>query len=132
MDTDEEFERALYADAGRAYVPGVATMTEAELSARVQAMVDERGLWGWCFYDWRRRSAPGWPDWVIGGSGGLLLRELKSVHGTVSPEQRTAATIFHRSGLDFAVWRPAQLGDGTIARELDTIMAAAAAPEPST
>lgn len=119
--TDEAFRKALCADAGISYVPGIATMTERELSSRVRQMVSERQLWSFCMYDFRRRLGPGWPDWVILGAGGVLFRELKGRNGVVSREQRIVGQLLKCHGHDWAIWTPAQLGDGTIARELDAL-----------
>jgi hypothetical protein len=120
--SDDAFRRALCADAEVEYMPGIAGMKERDLSTRVRELVDERGLWGFCFYDVRRRSAPGFPDWVVMGAGGVLFRELKSSQGKPSREQRIVGRMLKMAGCSWSVWRPAQLGDGTIARELDAIV----------
>jgi hypothetical protein len=124
MSADEEaFRKALCANAGVPYIAGIAKMTEHELSSRVRQMVNQRQLWGFCMYDVRRRCGPGWPDWVILGAGGVLFRELKGRAGWLSREQRIVGRLLKYHGLDWDVWRPAQLGDGTIARELDVLTA---------
>ncbi len=121
MSADERFRRALAADAGVPYVPGLAGMKERDLSARVRELVEARGLRGFAFHDVHRRTAPGWPDWTIIGPSGLLHRELKSASGVLEPEQRIVGQLLTRHGCDWAVWRPAQLADGTIAAQLDAI-----------
>lgn len=120
--SDEEFRRALAADAGIAYVPGLMKMTERELSARVRQMVDERRLWGFTSYDFRHRHGAGFPDWVISGPGGFIFRELKSRDGQLTTHQRGWRKQFKLHGLNFAVWTPADLADGTIGRELDLVL----------
>jgi hypothetical protein len=119
--TEEEFRRALAADAGVSYVPGIATMTERDLSSRVHKMVNERQLRGFCIYDFRKRSAPGWVDWVILGPGGALFRELKGRNGVLTRDQRIVGMLLRRAGCDWDVWGLPQLGNGTIARELDAL-----------
>jgi hypothetical protein len=122
MNHDEEFERALAADAGRAYVPRPVKMSEQELGAHVRAMVDGRRLYSFTSYDFRHRHGAGWPDWVISGPGGFILRELKSNGGRLSEDQQCWREQFKLHGLDFAVWTPAELADGTIARQLDQVL----------
>ena len=56
------------------------------------------------------------------GPSGALFRELKSASGVLEPEQRIVGQLLRRHGCDWAVWRPAQLTDGTITRELDAIL----------
>ena len=121
MSADERFRRALAADAGVPYVPGLAGMKERDLSARVRELVEARGLRGFCSYDFRHRFGQGWPDWVVLGPSGALFRELKSASGTLEPEQRIVGQLLGRHGCDWGVWRPAQLADGTIAAQLDAI-----------
>jgi hypothetical protein len=62
----------------------------------------------------------GFPDLVIVGPGGILYRELKTDVGRLSPEQvvwlRKLAVVS-----DAGTWRPADLHDGTIERELKAI-----------
>lgn len=92
-------------------------MTEAVLQKRVR---DLAIVHGWKFqhpYD-SRRSDPGWPDCVIGRTGRLLVRELKTQKGRVSPDQREWLAILESCGIDAGIWRPVDLLDGTIDREL--------------
>jgi hypothetical protein len=118
----EALDRALCADAGIPYKPRAdKAMSERSLSAEVRQMIDARQLWGHVSNDYYRRSGRGWFDWVIIGPGGILFRELKSDSGVVSAQQRFVHQRFAGSGYNCAVWRPEQLADGTIARELDAI-----------
>lgn len=95
-------------------------MSEAELERAVRALIKAYGLLGYHPYD-SRRSAPGWPDWTIVGPGGLIFRELKSPTGRLSSDQVTWQYTLRAAGADAKVWRPADLHDGTIARELQAI-----------
>lgn len=63
----------------------------------------------------------GFPDLVIVGRRGLLLRELKSEHGLVKPGQAVWANRLEVAGVDFAVWRPSDLASGRIVTELGAI-----------
>lgn len=91
----------------------------SSLSGHVQRLMRELGLWGYHPYD-SRRSASGWPDWVIlsPDGGGILFRELKTARGTVSPDQRMVGSYLRRSGLDWAIWRPQDLFSGLIEDQL--------------
>lgn len=92
-------------------------MTEAVLQKRVR---DLALTYGWKFqhpYD-SRRSDPGWPDCAIGRTGRLIVRELKTQKGRVSPDQREWLAILKSCGIDAGIWRPSDLLDGTITREL--------------
>jgi len=63
----------------------------------------------------------GFPDLVIAGRRGLLLRELKSEHGQVEAGQAVWANRLEVARVDFAVWRPSDLASGRIATELGAI-----------
>jgi hypothetical protein len=93
------------------------------LAARLQLLLDELGLWG---YHSERHTPPftdpsGWPDWVIIGPGGIRFRELKTEHGTLSPAQREVGARLINAGQDWAVWRPRDLLNGVIERQLRVI-----------
>jgi hypothetical protein len=92
------------------------------LDAHVRKLIKDLGLWA---YHPRssKGSEPGWPDWVIIGRAGILYRELKTEHGTVSLEQRRVGDLLTRAGGNFAVWRPRHLVDGSIGRELANLAA---------
>ena len=47
-----------------------------------------------------------------------MFRELKTERGKVTPGQEAWLEALTFAGFDTGVWRPAQLLDGTIAREL--------------
>lgn len=113
-------------------------MTPADRRAIAYAMAEDRGpdsleahlrklmadldLWG--FHPRTSiGSAKGWPDWVILGPNGALFRELKSERGSLTPEQRAVGSKLTRAGLNWSTWRPSDLLDGTIARQLSAIAA---------
>jgi hypothetical protein len=73
------------------------------------------------YHPWKlhaKRAREGFPDWTIAGSGGLIFRELKTEAGKVTPAQQEWLDALAAAGADAGVWRPLQLLDGTIAREL--------------
>ncbi len=92
------------------------------LEARLRALLAELGLWG---YHTRHSigAARGWPDWVLLGPSGCLFRELKSERGMLTAGQRHVGSMLTRAGLNWAVWRPRDLLDGTIRRQLAGIAA---------
>jgi hypothetical protein len=101
--------------------PRAAAMTEDRgpdsLDAHVRKLIADLGLFGYHPKN-SKGSQAGWPDWVIIGRAGILYRELRTEHGTVSADQRHVGELITRAGGNWGVWRPRQLLDGTIAREL--------------
>lgn len=95
-------------------------MTEAELDRAVRQMVREHWLYGFRPDDSRRSTGRGWPDWTIVGRR-LLFRELKTDGGELRPEQSRVRNLLLAAGQDWAVWRPADLASGRIARELAAV-----------
>lgn len=92
------------------------------LQAAVLGLMDDYGLWGHHESD-SRRSGKGWPDWVILGPRGGLFRELKAERGIVSEAQREVGSRLAEAGFDWAIWRPMDLLDGTIGRQLAAVAA---------
>jgi hypothetical protein len=68
-----------------------------------------------------RRAHPGWPDWVIAGPGGVIVRELKRQHLGPTPLQQRWLDYLAGAGLDVAVWRPLDLLEGRIAATLRVV-----------
>lgn len=68
-----------------------------------------------------RRSYPGFPDVVIVGPGGVLFRELKSATGRVTKDQMVWLAALQSHGFDVGIWRPADMANGRISRELQAI-----------
>ena len=73
--------------------------------------------------DSRRSWGRGYPDLTIAGRGGVLWRECKTEHGSLSPEQRQWGDALRASGQRWSVWRPRHLLDHSIARELTELAA---------
>lgn len=95
-----------------------ATMPEAELQERVIAIA--RAL-GWIEYHTHdsRRSRAGFPDLVLAHrTRGVLVRELKRTGQHPTSEQTLWLGLLTAAGLDVGVWRPTDLLDGRIEREL--------------
>lgn len=98
-------------------------MTENQLLAAVRQLIKLNGLLG---YHTHRsdRSEPGFPDLTIlhAASGRLAFAELKTDKGRVTPAQRTWLDGLARTaGVLVYLWRPADLLDGTIHRELHAL-----------
>lgn len=102
--------------------PRAAAMTERELQEHVRQLCADLDLYHYHPHN-SRRSAPGWPDSVIVSRGGILFRELKTEHGSLSPEQRHVGDLITRAGGNWRVWRPRDLLDGQIAKELTELAA---------
>lgn len=63
----------------------------------------------------------GWPDLVVVGPGGALLRELKAEGEYPKPEQREWLAWLTAAGLDAGVWKPRDWRSGRIQEELRAI-----------
>lgn len=89
------------------------------LDAHVRKLMKDLGLDG---YHTRNSvgSRRGFPDWEIWGTR-IVHRELKTERGTLSPYQRRVGSLITRAGGDWAVWRPSDLLNGVIARQLAAI-----------
>ena len=92
------------------------------LEANLCRLMKDFGLWGFHVRN-SIGSERGWPDWTILGPNGAIFAELKSERGTLSPDQRTVGSRLTRAGLRWVVWRPRDLLDGTITRQLAGIAA---------
>ena len=68
-------------------------------------------------------SKKGWPDWSLIGTGGMIFRENKSASGKCTPEQRAVGYALQALGMDWDVWRPADVISGRIERELRALTA---------
>ena len=92
------------------------------LEANLRRLLRDFGIWG--FHPRNSvGSERGWVDWVLIGPRGVLFRELKSERGQLTPEQRKVGSMLTRAGCNWAVWRPRDLLDGTITRQLAGIAA---------
>lgn len=63
----------------------------------------------------------GFTDLVLAGRRGVLFRELKTQKGRLSPEQNTWLARLTSARQDAATWRPSDLTDGRIHKELKEI-----------
>jgi hypothetical protein len=95
-------------------------MSEAQLQAAICDLAAWLGIWTYHNPD-SRRSAAGWPDLVMVGSRGMLLRELKTATGRLRPQQQEIGQRLTTAGQDWAVWRPEDMASGRIQRELKAI-----------
>ena len=96
-------------------------MTEAELDAEAAQIAEELGVWTMAIPDSRRMPARGWPDRVFIGPRGHLFRELKTAAGVLTHDQRLLGYRMKAAGLNWAVWRPADVASGKVRRELQSI-----------
>lgn len=67
-----------------------------------------------------RKSQAGWPDLVLAyvNRGRVLIRELKTATGKVSPAQSEWLAALQGAGINAGVWRPEDLTNGHIFRDL--------------
>lgn len=103
--------------------PRAGLMTEAELMEAVRAMVRDLGLLAYHAHDARKSWGPGFPDLVVVGRGGCVWREVKSEAGSLTAEQRVWGDTLKRAGQNWRIWRPADLLNGSIAKELADLAA---------
>ncbi len=103
--------------------PRAAAMSEAELMEQIRYMVRDLGLSAFHAADSRRSWGRGYPDLTIAGRGGCIWRECKTESGSLSPEQRQWGEVLKLGGGNWAVWRPRDLLDGSIGRELASLAA---------
>ena len=96
------------------------TVDERTLENHLKWIAQDLGLLLYHTYD-SRRSAPGFPDLVIAGPGGVLFRELKTEKGRLTVHQERWGNILAASGADIGVWRPSDLTTGRAAREMAAI-----------
>lgn len=95
-------------------------MKEAHLQG---AVIDMCRLFGVAWYHTysSRQSVAGWPDLALCGTRGFMTRELKTDTGRLSEEQQNWGLMLRAAGVSWDVWRPADLHNGRIQRELETI-----------
>lgn len=92
-------------------------MREADLLAAVRALARDLGWLSYHTHD-SRRSEPGFPDLVLVRDDRMLIVELKTMQGRMSPAQVVWMRALKEAGATVAVWRPMDLLNGTIAAEL--------------
>lgn len=86
-------------------VPGI---SEAQWQANVLRLAD---LGAWTSYHTHdsRRSRKGFPDLVLIRPGEMLVAELKTDTGRLTPEQEQWLYLFATAGVETQVWRPRDL-----------------------
>lgn len=83
--------------------------TEKQWQAEV---VRAARLLGWTAYHTHdsRRSEPGWPDLALVRDR-LVMAELKTDTGRISPDQQRWLDLLDRAGIETYVWRPRDIDD---------------------
>lgn len=118
--TDAEADAAFAAAMG-----GSKPLTEAQFEAGVLALCTARDLWVYRVPKLTRSGvrgrSKGWPDLVISSENHVIFRELKTEQGSTSAHQDMWGWRLGRAGLDWALWRPADLDSGKIEAELDAL-----------
>lgn len=92
-------------------------MTEQQLQGAVADMCRIYGIAWYHTYN-SRRSVPGWPDLALCGAHGFMTRELKTETGRTTPDQERWGWMLRQAGVNWDVWRPADLWSGRIQKEL--------------
>lgn len=94
-------------------------MSENALQDQIEALAFDLGWKTYHTHD-SRRSNPGWPDLALvhPKRGRFMVRELKKHTGRVSKEQREWLDALTGAGVDAGVWRPMDMIDKTVEREL--------------
>ncbi len=98
--------------------PPAGELSEKEL---LRLVVDLAAIYGWrAYHPWLSIHSPrGWPDLALVRPPRLILAELKTRRGVLSPSQLEWGELLAAvDGVTYRVWRPADLDDGTIAEEL--------------
>ena len=96
-----------------------AAMSEDEFEHALRNLLNDLDLYGYHAHD-SRRSAKGWPDWVIIGRQ-VLYRELKTEAGRLTAEQRHVGNLLIVANADWKIWRPSDLLAGRVGAELAAI-----------
>jgi hypothetical protein len=103
-------------------------MTERDLENGVRRILaDLPSVLAYHTHD-SRKSASGWPDWCFCGPRGLLFRELKREGKKPTRAQEAWLAALRAAGQSADTWYPADLLDGTIARELAALAGLGRAP----
>lgn len=99
------------------------SMNEASLQNLVLLACRRMGLLCVHHYGGGKASLPGSPDLLISGwtPGGLLVRELKSRNGHLSPHQMNWGMSLSITG-DYGVWTPDDWESGRIIKELVALL----------
>ena len=95
--------------------------TETEFRTEILAKCEELGLV--VNYHKLDKLSPvrGWPDLEIIGPCGICYRELKTMTGVLSVDQRRIGSKLAKADADWAVWRPVDWLSGIIASQLSKL-----------
>lgn len=96
-------------------------MSEDVLMEEIRRACFDLRLMAYHVPDSRRAWSPGFPDLVIAGPGGFLFRECKDRDNSLKLQQRKWGRYIQQGGGNWATWRPRDLLNGTIDRELACI-----------
>jgi hypothetical protein len=97
-------------------------LTEAEYLGQVYELAGKAGVLVHHCEDSRRCHGKGFPDLVLIGAHGLLLREVKASPGDrPRPEQTGLLWLLKASGQDARIWNYDDLKSGTVAYEIGRI-----------
>lgn len=94
-------------------------MTEAELQSNVMDLCKVLRLLVYHTHD-SRKSPAGFPDLVIAGRR-LIMRELKTERGKLTPDQERWLAALRYAGIDADVWRPSDWLAGNVTRQLQAL-----------
>ena len=101
-------------------------MSEEKLEEAVRSICRDLGVTRVHHRD-SRQTTSGWPDDCLIGPGGILFRELKRTGGKTTAAQDAMHAALAEAGADVAVWRPINLVNQDIVREITAISRFAAA-----
>jgi len=86
-----------------------AAVSEKDLERVVVEAAERFGWWRYHTHD-SRRSPAGWPDEVLVRGTEMILAELKTETGRVSPVQQDVLARLRRvEGVEVHVWRPSDI-----------------------
>jgi hypothetical protein len=98
----------------------IESWSEKELQEHIVGVARSLGWWAYHTYD-SRRSQAGYPDLHLIRGTASIFRELKTKKGRLSPAQVECSSRMLAAGLDFAVWRPADVISGAIVQQLQEL-----------
>ena len=101
-------------------MPDPRPMTEAAFQAAVIKLCQLLGVWWYHVTDSRKDKA-GFPDLVLVGMRGAMLRELKRNGKEPTAVQSDVGRRMRYAGWNWGVWRPVDLHSGRVLRELEEI-----------
>jgi len=89
-------------------------VTEKEFANQIEGLLDTFH-WRWCHFrpastkhGWTTALSghPGFPDYIAVKDGSVIVIELKSEKGKVSPDQQLWLEAFKQADIDVYLWRP--------------------------